>query len=317
MVFITKSSLFPLNPGIVSFGVTFDLLLTTPLVYYLLIRKKAIPKITIVSFFMAGIAIASLILPPENQHFLSLAKTWILPLVEATILITIIYKGRKTLHRYRENKALSPDYFTTLKRTCQELLPGKAAVALATEIALVYYGFFHWKKLTLKQNEFTYHKDTGTLALLMAIIFLVAIEATVTHILLIRWSATVAWVLTVLSLYSFIQIFGVLKSIIKRPISIENNTLYLYYGVMSEAIIDIKDIASIEASTRTLGLDKETKRLSPLGELESHNIIIRLNKPNVLNGFYGIKKEFKTIVFHVDNRDEFKTQLENTLQQDV
>ncbi|AHM60712.1 hypothetical protein D770_12275 [Flammeovirgaceae bacterium 311] len=317
MIIITKSALFKLNPHMVSFGVTFDLLLTTPFIYYLLIRKKNIPKITIVSFFIAGIAIASVILPPENQHFLSLAKKWILPLVEITVLVFVIYKVNKALHSYRENKALSLDFFTILKHTCQELLPTKVAVALATEIALVYYGFIHWKKLTPRQNEFTYHKDTGTVALLMVIILLVTVEATVTHLLVMMWSSTAAWVLTVLSVYSVIQIFGVLKSITKRPISIENNKLYLYYGVVSEVIIDIKDIASIEASTKTIALDKETRKLSPLGDLESHNIIIRLNKQNVLNGFYGIKKPFKTLVLHVDNRDEFKTLLENTLQQEL
>jgi K+ transporter len=148
MVFITKSALFKSNPDIGSFGVTFDLLLTTPLIYYLLIRKKNIPKITIVSFFLSGIALASLILPPENQYFLSLAKKWILPLAEATILITIIYKGRKTLRLYRKNKSLSVDFFTIVKHTCGELLPRKAAVALATEIALVFYGFFIGKNTT-------------------------------------------------------------------------------------------------------------------------------------------------------------------------
>jgi hypothetical protein len=102
------------------------------------------------------------------------------------------------------------------------------------------------KKRELKENEFSYHKDSGTITLLIAIIFIVAIETLVLHILLTKWSSLVAWILTFLSIYSGIQIFGFLKSMFKRPISIENNKLFLRYGIMNETTIDLKNIDNIE-----------------------------------------------------------------------
>jgi hypothetical protein len=52
---------------------------------------------------------------------------------------------------------------------------------------------------------------------------------------------------------------------VKRPISIERNKLYLRYGIMTESTIDIKNIDSIELSSKDIETNKETRKLSFLG----------------------------------------------------
>jgi hypothetical protein len=315
MVFITKSNIFNANPNSLSIGITFDLLLTVPLVYFLLIIKTNIPKTTVAPFLIIGIIICSLILPTENQYYLNLFKTWVLPILELSILTFVIFNVRKGIKRYKLNKTESFDFFTTLKGTCYEILPKGAVIPVVTEIAVFFYGFVHWKKIKLKDNEFSYHKDSGTVTLLIAIIFIVAIETVTFHILLAKWNITVAWILTFLSIYSGIQIFGFVKSMFKRPISIENNKLFLRYGIMNETTIDIANIDSIEISSKDIELNTETRKLSFLGELESHNLVIRLKEENTLIGLYGIKRKYKNLALHVDNKIEFKNQINNALQQ--
>jgi len=61
-----------------------------------------------------------------------------------------------------------------------------------------------------------------------------------------------AWMLTILSIYTGFQLLAFAKSFSKRPILIENNTLYLRYGIMSNAEIEIKNIKSIEISEKPL-----------------------------------------------------------------
>ena len=313
MVFITKSNIFSANPSLLSTGITFDLLLTVPLVYFLLIRKTNIQKATVVPFLIVGIIICSLILPTENQYYLNLFKTWMLPILELSILSFVIFNIRKAIKRYKLNKTESFDFFTTLKSTCYEILPKAAVIPVVTEVAVFYYGFVHWKKRKLKDNEFSYHKDSGTVTLLIAIIFIVAIETITLHILLAKWNITVAWVLTFLSIYSGIQIFGFVKSMFKRPISIENNKLFLRYGIMNETTIDLANIDCIEISSKDIELNKETRKLSFFGELESHNIVIRLKEENTLIGLYGIKRKYKNLALHVDNKIEFKNRINNAL----
>lgn len=306
MVFIAKSSVFATNPSILSIGITFDLLLTAPLVYFLLIRKTSIPKTTVVPFLIVGIVICSFILPSENQYYLSLFMTWGLPIVETAILLFVIYNVRKGIKDYKLQKSGSFDFFTILKSTCNELLPKAAVIPVVTEIAVFYYGFLSWKKRKMKSNEFSYHKDSGTISLLIAIIFIIAIETVIFHILLTKWNNTAAWILTFISIYSGIQIFGYLKSMLKRPVSIENKKLYLRYGIMSESTIELKDIESIELSSKDIETNSETRKLSFLGEMESHNVVIRLKKENTLIGLYGIKRKYKVLALFIDNKIEFQ-----------
>ena len=313
MVLVVKLPVFAANPNELSIGITVDLLLTAPLVYFLLIRKTKIPNTTVVPFLILGLVIGLLILPSENQYYLRLFKTWVLPIVEISILFYILYKVRGAIQTFKLKKLGSLDFYTTLKNTCSELLPKALVVPFVTEISVIYYGFLYWKKRTIKENEFTYHKDSGTITLFIAIIFIIGIETLVLHHLLAKWSTVAAWILTILSIYSGIQFLGFLKSMIKRPISIENNTLFLRYGIMNETAICLSTINSVEISSKEIEFNDETRRLSILGELEGHNVIIRLKKENTLTGLYGTRRTYKNIALYVDKKVEFKGCIESYL----
>ncbi|GGK57798.1 MULTISPECIES: hypothetical protein [Flavobacteriaceae] len=309
MVLITKISIFQLNPNYLAIGIIFDLLFTVPFLYFLLIRKSDIPKTTVVPFLILGVIISSAILPSENQQYLNRFKVWILPIIELSILSYVIYNVRKVIKDYKQKKEYSFDFFTTLKNTCYEMLPKNVVIPVVTEIAVFYYGFIYWKKRELKENEFSYHKNSGTISLLIAIICIVTIETFVLHILLTKWSNLAAWILTFLSIYSGIQIFGFLKSMSKRPISIENNKLFIRYGIMTETTIDLKNIICIKISSKDIELDNETRKLSFLGELESHNVIIHLKKEYELIGLYGVKRKYKNLAIYVDDKVDFKNHI--------
>ena len=314
LIILAKSSLFKANPNALSIGITVDLLLTVPVIYLILVRKTNIPRATFVPFVIAGMIICSLILPVQNQYYLDLFKTWVFPIIEVSILLYIIYNLSKAIKQYKLKKNETIDFYTALKSTCYDILPKGLVIPVVTEIAVFYYGFIYWKRKKLNENEYSYHKDSGTVTLLIAIILIVAIETLVLHILIEKWSTIAAWILTFLSIYSGVQLFGFLKSMYKRPISIENDKLFLRYGIMNEAIIDIKNIENIEVSTKTIELNKNTRKLSFLGELESHNVIIKLKVESTFTGLYGIKKKYKTLVLYVDKKIEFVNRINNDLQ---
>jgi len=313
MIVIAKSKLFKLNPEVLSIGITADLLFTVPFIYFLLIRKKNIPKITVLSFFILGIVATTFIIPKEHQLFLAQIKTWFLPVIEIGVFTFVLFRVRKILKSYGVHKKEGNDFFATLKIACKEILPEKIAILLTMEIAVLYYGFISWKKKKLRDNEFSYHKNSGTITVLIALILIIAIETCVLHILLIKWSMVAAWIVSGLSIYSGIQIFGFLKSISKRPFLIEKNTMHLRYGILNEATIDINNIESIEISSKPIEFNDRTRKLSPFGELESHNMVINLKHEDTMIGLYGIKRKFKTLAFYVDKKEEFKTQLDKRI----
>jgi hypothetical protein len=305
IILLIKYSLFDSQSAPLAFAISADFLLTIPLVYFLLIRKTSIPKTTVVPIMIIGLLLGSYFLPQQNQTYLSLFKTWALPLIELTVFSFVILKVRKAFQTYKSQKHSSLDFFMVLKNTCYEILPKLVAIPFATEIAVAYYGFIHWKTIELKENQFSYHKKSGTPALLGTLILLTVVETCTFHILLGMWSEVAAWIATGLSVYTSFQLFGFAKSLSKRPIEISPDLLKLKYGIMSEAEIPFEIIDSIELSRKKMDENPLHKHFSPLGELEGHNIILHLKQTHSLVGLYGFRKEFVKLAVHVDEAKAF------------
>ncbi|MGY0408768.1 MAG: hypothetical protein ACWIPJ_10515, partial [Polaribacter sp.] len=242
-------------------------------------------------------------------------KYWFFPFFEFFIFGFLIFNVRKISNKSKKKNGENADFFTVLKKVTFELVPNKISIALATEIAVLYYGFFNWKKRILKNNEFSYHKESGTITVLVAFMVSGAIEIFILHKLLLKWSSTAAWILTAISLYTVIQIYGILRSLPKRPFIIEKNGIFLRYGILSETHINFKTIESIEIFSKDIEKNDKTRNLSPFGKIEGYNILIKLKEDNVLHSLYGIKREYNTLIFFVDKKNEFTEQVKNALQQ--
>ena len=318
LFFLAKSPIFNFNSSALVSALTLDFALTIPIVYFLLIRKSNIPKTTVVPLFIIGLMIASYSIPKEHQSLLSTIKTWVVPVLEILVFTFVFIKVRTLILQFRKNKTQSPDFFDTLKIATNQLLHKIPANLLAMEIAVFYYSFFKWKSPKLKQNEFTYHKNSGTPMLLGAFILIIAIETITIHFLAMQWNPVLAYALLVLSIYSGFQIFGFLKSLLFRPIQITKQEIHLKYGILAETILKVKNIDSIEYFTKDIDKEKEPLqiKLSPLGALESHNILISLKEEQTHNGLYGVKKQFQSIALYLDDKENFIQQIENLLTQD-
>ncbi|MBX2930572.1 MAG: hypothetical protein KF781_01355 [Chitinophagaceae bacterium] len=309
VLFITYNNLINTSQPFLSFAITFDLLITAPIIYFLLIRKTKVPVTTVIPILVIGLIVGTYILPKENQHFLNLFKFWCLPLIELTIFALIVLKVRATIKIFNQQKKAGTDFYTILTIVSVELVPKKVVPILTSEFATIYYGFIKWKKLVLNENEFSYHKKSGTPILLGAVIFLILIETLAIHLLLVKWSVTVAWIISGLSLYTAIQVFGFLKSLSQRPICFGENKIFIRYGFMAETEIKFEDIESIKISKMKMENNKLAKKLSIFGDLESHNIILTLNKENYIKGLYGIKRKYTTLAFYIDNVAAFERKI--------
>lgn len=295
---------------VMGYAVTIDLLLTVPVIYFLLIRKKDIPKTTVIPVMIIGFLLGSFFLPKDHQSLLLFFKTWCLPLIEVVILIFVATKLIKAIKAYRILKTDEvADFYSLMCRFASEILPRRVAKPFATEIAVFYYGFLSWRKLQLNNNMFSYHKKSGTDILLAVFIFMIAIETLAVHLLLERWNVYVAWALSGLSIYTMIQAWGFLRSLAKRPILLDKNKLVLKYGIMNETSIPYTDIDEISLSGESLKEEDGAVMLSLLGELEKHNVIIKLKKEHTLIGLYGSKKQFIKIGLYIDEPTDFEEKL--------
>jgi hypothetical protein len=83
-----------------------------------------------------GLVLGSYFLLKENQSFLTIFKTLVLPVIEFSILTFTIFKVRRAVRTYKE-------MHSALKSTCYEILPKKPVLPFAFEIAILYYGFIN------------------------------------------------------------------------------------------------------------------------------------------------------------------------------
>jgi hypothetical protein len=312
---LSATSMLATHPE-VAIGLTYDLTLVSPLVYFLLIRKTQIPNTTIVPFFVLSLLFASYILPAQSQQHLGLIKQFVLPMVELGVLGFVIYKIRQARKLYKQNAHSTFDFFTTMKAALREIMPARAAEAVASEFSVFYYGFFNWKKRVFKANEFSHHRKSGTPALLGVLMFMSIVEAVALHFLIEHLlNALVAWVCTALSVYTALQIFGFMRSLSKRATIVCPEELKLHYGTLAEAYIAWVNIAEIQvlAPTHQVAYNKQHRSLSPLGEMEKPNVMIRLHNPSKLTTLYGFKRSFSTLYLHIDTPQEFV----NTVQAQI
>ena len=259
-------------------AVSLDLLITVPIVYFLLTRKSNISSFTVVPVVIVGLLIGSYILPAEQQDYLILFRNYVLPVLELVVFSLVVSKLRKAVLRYRKIHNRDLDFFTALKIASAEILPKRLVYPFATEIAVFYYGFLKWKRDELKMNEFSYHKKSGTGMVLAVFVFLIAAEGFAVHVLVASWNVTVAWIVTALSVYTIFQIYGFARSLSFRPIVLSSDVLHLRYGILSEVDIRYGDIDQIEFSRKRLPDSEYSRKLSPFSDMESHNLIIRLKE---------------------------------------
>jgi hypothetical protein len=293
---------FENNAEIMSIGITLDLVITVPLIYLALIRKKEISNLTIMPFFVAGLIIASLVIPASDQYTLDLLKTYLLPVVEITAATIIVIKVRKIRKAYQINKGAGFDFLSALKESVQEIMPEKAASAFTTEIGLFYYSFFTWKKPTYTENQFTYHKESGIQGILAAVLFVALIELFSVHLLIHENYPILSWVLTILSAYGVIQIYGLIKAIPRTPHFLDDEHLVLRMGIFQEARIPLDSIDYLELTTDDYPKkDKSYQKIT----LFDHNCMIHLKDEGTLNGMFGSKKKFKHLILSVDHKKEF------------
>jgi len=288
-------------------GLILDFIITVPFVYCLLIRKKEIPKITIISCSIIGLLIAKQVIPINHQYLLQLIIQYGLPLLE---LIVVAYVGYKMFMIRNRTKALAgqqDDLFSRLRTACTEVLPGIAGTLLATEIAVIYYSLFCWKKKRLFADHYSYYKKSGIYMIISTFLFLIIIETGVMHLLLHKYTPILAMVLSALSIYTLLQVIALMRSFTKLPIEIdlENRKLKLRYGFFSDCLIDIDNIEHIVATSRAIENIDGGIKLSPLDMLDTHNLIVHLKNESILNGLYGRKKPFTAIAIYIDEKEKF------------
>ena len=317
LVFLPTTQWFLNAPSQLSTGILLDLLITVPVGYFFLIRKKRIPNFTLLYVFILGLVLASWIIPETHQQLLTKVKTIAIPLIEVGVISMLIYKMSSLRTSLRNVKGT--DFYDRLLLACQEIFPGRIGRILATEMAVIYYLFSRRKKHSNEAQGYSYFKRNGIKSILSALIFLLVVETIVVHILVDHWNPKVAWILSLLGGYAILQIAAVLLSMNKRLILIDQQSkeLKLRYGFGCQAYIPFSSIERVE---KYYHQDREAEdhiSLSLLDIVDTHNLTIHLKEEARLQKIYGITKPFQSISLFVDEKETFVEEIEKQLKRNL
>lgn len=283
-----------------------DLTFSIPLVYFLIIRKREIPNITTVPVFVLGVVTASFLVPEHHQNSLDLIKDWVFPLVELSVFSFLVYKVVSLKKAFNRNKNGHFDFMEVFHGAAKEVLPAKVAGVFTTEASMFYYALFTWKKTAPTDGSYTYHKNSGVQALLAALLMAVVVETLAIHFIVAQWSHTVAWVLTLLSVYTGLQVFAYIKSIPRRPIVLTDGKLTLRNGLLGSCDIPVEAIDKIEVFSGDLPEAYEkVKKMSAFYQ----NVVLHLKQPVEINGLYGVRKKADVLAFYIDETASFEKEI--------
>jgi hypothetical protein len=215
------------------------------------------------------------------------------------------------------------DFYERLRAAARETLGANVASEIAAfEFALLYYAAAVWRKHAPEGPEyFTSHRRSGYFAVVGTLAAVMMMELIAVHIVVSQWSGTVAWVLTALSMYSFLWIVADMQAIRLRPIRLDGEGLEIRVGLRWWVRVGFEDIAGLYRVTSGLdrgavesGAQKEKGYLKavPMGE---PRFFVTLRETVEARGIYGIRKRAKKIGFTVDEPERFETAYRSALKE--
>lgn len=300
----------------IAIGLTYDLVLTAPLAYFLIIRKRKIPKITIVPVFVLGMVIASYLLPEHLQNHLNFIKTYFFPLVEILVLGVLIYKIRQGINVFKAQSKTAVDFYDISKASAQKLFGEKKfASFFASEISMFYYGIFAWRFKKLKEHQFSNYKDNASIAMGGALLMVVFIETFAFHSLLQKWNLIVAWILTGSSIYTALLIIAHLKALVARPSLLLKDKLVLKNGLIADIHIPLKEIDKVVLCSKEMeSSDIKIANLGLSKKSTQHNIALYFKSPQTIQKMYGFTETCDILLFHIDGKTDFVNTLDIALK---
>ena len=273
---------------VAAWGVTFDLTLTIPLVwYFVVVRSGAARPLTLAPVFVVCMMLAAFVVPRGQQQFLHDLRYLSAPLE----IVTLVLLGRR-LARVRDVESATRAMF------------GNSRVAdfVACELSILWYALFCWRKKP-EQSGVTVHQRNGWGTIVACILCMLAFESIGMHLLVQMWSTKAAWVVTALDFYGVLWLLGDYHALRLRPTFSADGILHLRYGLRWSADIPLAEIESIDEVRNEW--EWKRKNVLKMAMLDEPKFLVRLRRPVTVNGLAGIRRTIDAVAVLPDDAEAF------------
>ncbi|MEH7009458.1 hypothetical protein V7087_01355 [Neobacillus niacini] len=153
---------------------------------------------------------------------------------------------------------------------------------------------------------FTYHKESGYIGFVWAMVAVMVLETAGVSYLLYKWSPILHWIHLILSISVIVFLIVDLRAVIRNPIIIKNNELSLKIGIRSRVTIPTENIKELKSGS-LYQEDRKNKEVFDLSLFSFDDPIFELvlDQPIEFKALFGQKRGITRIFFSVDNKAAF------------
>lgn len=276
---LIRTHAYARNPDVVAWGITFDLVITVPAAWWLLVvrRGHARPATLIPLFALCSLAAARII--PAQQHAFIDQLRWVAAPLD---VVTVALVARRLARGASAGDSL------VLRVT-------------AAEVKTIYYALFAWRKKT--PPGFTFHARSGWGAVLAALLLVLGAESIGLHLFIAQYSVRAAWIVTALDVYGILWLLGDYNALRLRTTTIDAEAVHVRFGMRWSATIARANVAAVVVPRG----DSEWRRrdVMKLAVLDEPLFVVRLHEPVVATGIAGIQRRVTALAVRPDEPEAF------------
>lgn len=292
---------------VVSAGVTFDLIVGLPLLFYFVVlRGYRLPLSTLIAAFGGALALAYWLIPPAQQQYLGWAG-YLASGLEVVAVGLALGRVRRIAQAYRAARQRGPDFLENLETALQAGL-GRLAGPVLAEVALLRYallGGWAAPEVGPTDTAFSSYRESGFGALVAVGGFVLVVESGALHLLLYRWNHVAAWLWLAVDVYTLLLLLAHAQAVRLRPVLVSATGVTVRVGLFWRVVAPRTALLSVGALT-----DAPAPRPGLLNAarplLTPPNLLLTFVAPVVVDGPYGLRRSVTQLALYLDQPAAFR-----------
>ena len=273
---------------VVAMALPLDFMVGIPLAFYLVVlRPKKMTPLAILPVIWLGYGLSALALGSPTAGTLPVLLAALFP-VEVAIAVREILRLARLFKRAKTQSADPLEWlYAVTHYLVRKELPARM---MAAELGVWYYALFSWRQkpsVEADDKAYSYHNAGGYMSVMLGFGLAFPVEIVAVHMLLSQWNATVAIVVTLLSVYAAVWLVGDARARVLRPVVLGKDELRIECGIQMKGTISLSNIASVSCH-EPADIDKADK-LS-YGTFYQANVWIVMHGPVEVRTLLGTKR---------------------------
>lgn len=302
LFFVATQGVLSRRPHVIGSAMLFDLVVTVPLLVWAIgVRRGVIDRRVPIALIGVGLFVASWLVPAGVRETLPILRGAFV-LGELVVVVMLARKAGDLRRGYRALRAQHVAPSVALEQLLRPILGGLVARLVASELTTIGFALALGRSTPREDaRTFAMHRRNHYGALVGVVLFLLAVESTLLHVVVLRWSTPAAWLATASSVWLALLLLGDANAVRLQPLRLAAEGLHVAVGVRWSMVIPYDAIATVGTADGSTPRSPTTLRATVGG---APTIALRLSRPLEARGLFGRVRQFETLLLTVDRPEE-------------